>query len=67
MLLTAGWSNGEVSSAYPPGIPLGEVSQTETGALDASQTVHVRPFADLRELEFVQVLTGGPERPGVAG
>ncbi len=66
LLLTAGWSNGEVSSAYPPGIPIGEVSETESGEIDAAQRVHVRPYADLRELEYVQVLTGGPERPGVA-
>ena len=64
-LATAGWSDGEVSSAYPAGIPVGEVSQTEITDVDAGQTVHVRPFADLRQLEYVQVLTGGPERPGV--
>ena len=27
--------------------------------------MHVEPFADMRELDYVQVLTGGPERPGV--
>lgn len=64
-LATAGWSDGEVSSAYPAGIPIGEVSETEVTDVDAGQTVHVQPFADLRQLEYVQVLTGGPERPGV--
>jgi rod shape-determining protein MreC len=67
MLSTAGWSDGEISSAYPPGIPIGSVTSAESGADGSVQDVHLRPFADLRGLEYVQVLTGGPERPGVAG
>jgi rod shape-determining protein MreC len=66
-LITAGWSNGVVSSAYPPGIPIGEVSQIDVGEEGDFQRVHVTPFADLRDLEYVQVLTGGRERPGVPG
>ncbi|HEY8001837.1 MAG: rod shape-determining protein MreC [Vicinamibacteria bacterium] len=66
-LATAGWSNGVVSSAYPPGIPVGRVSQAEAGEQQQFQRIHVEPFADLRQLEYVQVLTGGPERPGVPG
>ena len=66
-LATAGWSNGQVSSAYPPGIPIGRVSEAEAGEQAEFQRVHVEPFADLRELEFVQVLAGGPQRPGVPG
>ncbi len=67
ILITAGWSNGTVSSAYPPGIAIGRVSQTETGDDDEFQRIHVEPFADLRDLEHVQVLTGGSDRPGVPG
>ena len=67
LLQTAGWSNGEISSAYPPGIPIGAVSDAELGQVENAQRVHVRPFADLRGLEYVQVLTGGPQRPGVPG
>lgn len=66
-LITAGWSNGLVSSAYPPGIPIGRVAQTEAGEQEEFQRIHVAPFADLRDLEHVQVLTGGPARPGVPG
>jgi rod shape-determining protein MreC len=66
-LATAGWSNGVISSAYPPGIPIGRVSSTEVGDQQRFQRIHVEPFADLRQLEWVQVLTGGPERPGVPG
>jgi rod shape-determining protein MreC len=67
VLITAGWSNGAVSSAYPPGIPIGEVSEIDLGEEGDFQRVHVTPFADLRDVEYVQVLTGGPERPGVPG
>jgi rod shape-determining protein MreC len=67
MLATAGWSDGEISSAYPPGIPIGSVTDAEATQVESTQRVHVRPFADLRGLEYVQVLTGGPERPGVPG
>lgn len=66
MLITAGWSDGEISSAYPHGIPIGEVTETTLGEQDFQQ-VTVRPFVDLRDLEYVQVLTGGPDRPGVSG
>jgi rod shape-determining protein MreC len=67
ILVTAGWSNGVVSSAYPPEIPIGRVSATESGDLSTFQRIHVTPFADLRQLEYVQVLTGGQDRPGVPG
>jgi rod shape-determining protein MreC len=64
--VTAGWSNGAISSAYPPGVPIGEVSDATIGEQQTYQRVHLRPFADLRDLEFVQVATNGPKRPGVA-
>lgn len=66
-LITAGWSDGLISSAYPPGIPIGRVSEAEDGEQQQFQLIHVTPFADLRNLEHVQVLTGGPDRPGVPG
>jgi rod shape-determining protein MreC len=66
MLVTAGWSNGEISSAYPYGIPIGEITETTLGEQDF-QRVTVRPFADMQELQYVQLLTAGPERPGVRG
>ncbi len=67
ILATAGWSDSVISSAYPPGIPIGRVSSAEAGEQEEFQRVHVEPFADLRQLEYVQVLTAGPERPGVPG
>ena len=56
-----------MSSAYPPGIPVGRVVETEAGEQEEFQRIHVSPFADLRDIEHVQVLTGGPDRPGVPG
>jgi rod shape-determining protein MreC len=67
ILATAGWSNGVVSSAYPPGIPIGRISATDTGQQGQFQRIHVEPYANLRQLEYLQVLTGGPDRPGVPG
>jgi rod shape-determining protein MreC len=67
ILVTAGWSNGVISSAFPPGIPIGKVSETAVGEQQTYQRVHVTPYADIRGLDFVQVATGGPERPGVPG
>ena len=66
-LITAGWSNLRISSAFPRGIPLGRVTEAAVGEQGSFQQVHVRPYADLRDLDIVQVLTGGPERPGVRG
>lgn len=66
-LVTAGWSNGQISSAYPPEIPIGQISEATAGEQPNLARIHVTPFADLEGLEFVQVLTGGPERPGVPG
>ena len=59
MVVTAGWKSRGLSSLYPYGIPVGRVTRATVAEQEASQQVHVRPFADLRELEFVQVLTKG--------
>jgi len=66
-VVTAGWSDGVVSSAYPPGILIGRVTEAEVGEQEEFQRIHVTPFADLRHLDYLRVLTGGPERPGVPG
>lgn len=56
-VVTSGWKARGLSSLYPYGIPFGRVTEATVAEQEASQSVHVRPFADLRELEFVQVLT----------
>jgi len=67
ILVTAGWSDGEISSAYPYGLEIGRVTEATVGEQETFQQVHVKPFADLRDLDYVQVLTGGPGKPGIPG
>ena len=57
-VITAGTQSrtDRVTSLYPPRIPIGRVTRVEDPATD-DQLVHVRPFANMRRLDFVQVLT----------
>jgi rod shape-determining protein MreC len=59
MVVTAGWRAGKLGSLYPYGIPIGRVTEASIGEQETYQRVHVRPFADLREFEYVEVLTRG--------
>lgn len=58
-VVTAGWRAEGLASHFPPGLPVGEVTKASIERQLAQQTVDVRPFADLRNLDIVQVLTGG--------
>lgn len=58
-VVTAGWCAQGLCSLFPPGLPLGEVTKAPILEQEASEQVDVRPFADLRNLDLVQVLTGG--------
>jgi rod shape-determining protein MreC len=58
-VVTAGWRSQEIESRFPPNIPIGEVTKASIVEQEAQQQVHVRPYADLRDLDLVQVLTGG--------
>jgi len=58
-VVTAGWRSDEFESGFPPNIPIGEVTDASIFDQEARQQVHVRPYADLRDLDLVQVLTGG--------
>lgn len=58
-VVTAGWHARDLASLFPPGLPIGEVTQASIREQEASQQVHLRPYADLANLDFVQVLTGG--------
>jgi rod shape-determining protein MreC len=63
-LVTAGSQASELESLFPYGIPIGEVTSAEIQAQDSYQRVHVKPYADLRDFEIAQVLTGGGEGGG---
>lgn len=56
---TAGSRSSRLESLFPPDIPLGVVTRVDPEELAQYQRVHIRPFADLRRLDFVQVLTRG--------
>ncbi len=58
-IVTAGWRAAEISAGDPPNLPIGEITEASIVQQEAQQQVKVRPFADLRELDTVQVLTGG--------
>jgi rod shape-determining protein MreC len=67
-IVTAGSAPGPLQSIFPRGIPIGEVSRVETGELELYRKVHIRPFADLRRVDFLTVLTGKPQTsPANAG
>jgi len=44
------------ASRYPVGLPVGQVSRIEHEGTD-TQEIHVRPYANLRSIDFVQILT----------
>jgi rod shape-determining protein MreC len=58
-VVTAGWRAQEISSVFPPNIPIGEVTRAPVVEQEATEQVHLRPFADLPNIDMVQVLTGG--------
>ncbi len=43
-------------SLYPVGLPIGHVTRIENEGTD-TQEIHLRPYADMRSLDFVQILT----------
>lgn len=65
ILVTAGVEDGKFSSYYPPGIEIGRITDSSPGQGEY-QEVTVEPFADIRDIQYVEVLTGGPDRGGVS-
>jgi rod shape-determining protein MreC len=61
-VVTSGWRAEGLASLFPPDIPVGEVTRASIVEQEASQQVRLRPYADLANLDLVQVLTGGPRR-----
>jgi rod shape-determining protein MreC len=57
-LVTAGFNSGDLKSLYPAGIPIGEVDETIPAEQEKRATVHIKPFADLADIDQVTVLTG---------
>jgi rod shape-determining protein MreC len=66
IVVTSGTTSkvGAFPSPYPPGIPIGRVTRVDNAGSDDQQP-HVAPFADVRRLDLVEVLTNvhGGSRP----
>jgi len=58
-VVTSGWRSEGLSSLYPANIPIGEVDRAPIDEREAIQSVEVRPYPDMRNVDLVQVLTGG--------
>jgi rod shape-determining protein MreC len=60
-VVTAGFTGGSLESLFPPGIPIGRVTDASLEEQQAYQRIRLKAFADLRDMQFVQVLaeTGG--------
>jgi rod shape-determining protein MreC len=52
-VVTSGTTSQRYPSFFPEGVPIGRITDVD----EDEGTVHVRPFADLRRLEHVQILT----------
>jgi rod shape-determining protein MreC len=59
-VVTSGFVSSRVESLFPRGIPIGKVKEVDLDEVELYQRVHVTPFADLRRIDYVQVLTRKP-------
>jgi rod shape-determining protein MreC len=59
VVVTAGTIDDRLESPYPADIPIGRVASIDPEELANSNRIHLSPYADIRHLDFVQVLTGG--------
>ena len=63
-VITSGWRSSHLESLFPRGIPIGAVTRSDSNERELYQRVHLRPFADLRNLDVVEVLTRGGSAAG---
>jgi rod shape-determining protein MreC len=56
-VVTSGFTSSPLESLFPRGIPIGRVKGVDLDEIELYQRVHIEPFADLRRLDFMQVLT----------
>jgi rod shape-determining protein MreC len=61
-VVTAGWRGEGIESRFPPNIPVGEVTKATIFEQEAQERANVRPYAELRNLSTLQVLTGGSRK-----
>jgi rod shape-determining protein MreC len=61
-VVTSGFTSSKLDSLFPRDIPVGKVTKVEPSELEQYQRVHIKPYADLRRMDYVQVLTGSVEQ-----
>ena len=64
-VVTSGTVSSRLDSLFPPGIPIGKVTSVDPSNL--LQGVHIQPFANLRSVEFVQILENAAGARAPAG
>jgi rod shape-determining protein MreC len=60
-VVTSGFTSSKLDSLFPRGIPIGKVTKVSPSEVEQYQRVHMQPYADLRRMNYVQVLTGNAE------
>jgi rod shape-determining protein MreC len=60
-VVTSGSTSSRIESLFPRGVPIGRVAKVDLDEIKLYQRVHIKPFADLRRLDYVQVLTKRPQ------
>ena len=69
IVVTSGLTSSRVESLFPRGVPIGRVTRVDPQEVEQFQRVHVQPFADVRQFDYVEVLTergSSTEQAGVA-
>lgn len=61
VVVTAGSRSSRLESLYPPNIPIGRVTKADPQELASEQQIHIAPIADLRHLDFVEILIRGAD------
>lgn len=56
LVVTAGTSDRRFPSPFPPDVPIGGVTEVQDPGSD-SQVILVRPYVDVRDVDFVEVIT----------
>ena len=56
-VITSGSRSDRFESLFPRGIPIGRVTEVDAEERELYQRVHIEPFADLKRMDFLQVLT----------
>lgn len=69
LVITSGFTSLKGESLFPRGIPIGRVTEVDFDELETYQRVHIKPFADLRRVDVVEVLTrrGAAQEASLAG